>query len=93
MAVFHLVIVHFLQADIEAHLTHHGHVGTELDRGILVPASHVGAHCLCREELGESPLDIQTLDRIGVVAAPEFREIFQSLVITAGTPTGAKHDR
>ena len=47
---------------------------------------------LCREKLGESPLDIQTLDRIGVVAAPEFREVFQCLVITAGSTSGTKHD-
>ena len=50
-------------------------------------------HSLGREELGESPLYVNTLHRIGIVAAPELRKIFQSFVIASGTSTRTKHHR
>ena len=53
----------------------------------------MGIHSLCRKELGEAPLDINTFHRIGIVTAPEFREVLQCFVITTCTATGTKHHR
>ena len=84
---------HLFQTYIKTQLAHRGHIGTELDGSILVPARYMSTHSLGREELRESPLDISTFYRIGIVAAPEFGEVFQRLIIATGTTTGTKHHR
>ena len=92
-AEFQFVSREVLQADVEAQLAHRGHVGAELHRALLVPARHVGTHRLGREELREAPLDVETLEGVRVVAAPELREVFQRLVVAARAAARAEHHR
>ena len=91
LAVEQFLGTQFFQSQVEAQLTHRSHIGAELEGSCLVPARHMGAHGLGREELREAPLDVDALHRIGIVATPEFGEILQRLVVTTCTAARAEH--
>ena len=82
-AELQFVVRQILDDDVEAQFAHHGHVRTELDRSRAVPIRHVCAHAFQREEMGVAPLDENALQRVGVVAGPEFREVAQRPVVGA----------
>ena len=87
------ICAHSFKPDIKSHLTHHSYIHTKLDRGLTVPARDMSTYRLHREKLGEAPLDVKTLYRIGIVTRPKFGEIIQRPIIAPGPSPGAKHHR
>ena len=93
LAVGQVVAAHVAELDVEAELAHHGHVGAELDAGVLVPRGDVRAHRLGGVEERVAVLDEQPLQGVGVVAGPEFGEVLQRLIVDAAASAGAEHHR
>ena len=91
LAVCQLAGADVMKVDVEAELSHHRHVDTELDARILVPRRHVGTLNLGREHLRIAPLYEQPLNGVGVVAGPHLGEILQRFVVGAAASARAQH--
>ncbi len=59
----------------------HGATSGGLDGSGFVPAGDVRAHCFGGGRTARTPLDEYSFNRIRIVAAPEFGEIFESLIV------------
>ena len=86
------LFIHLVQLDIEAQFAHHGYIQTKLER-LFSPGGNVGCNAFGWEEMGESPLDKDTLHSVGVVACPEFGEVLQCFVVATCTSAGTQHHR
>ena len=92
-AIFLFCRSHIMNTDIKTQFTHHRNIRTEFHACILIPACHMGSHCLGREEMRIPPLDEDTFYRIRIIARPKLCEVFQRFIIRTSAATGAKHHR
>ena len=90
-AIRAVVVGKSLEADVEAEFSLEGNIHAELDARPPVPLRDVGAHRLGWHELRVAPLDEEPLDGVGIVAAPELREVAQPYDIAASAAARAHH--
>ena len=91
LAILQVISTHIREFDVKAHLSNHGNIRAELDAGITIPCGNMATGCLGRIEIRIGVLNIKALQRICIVACPEFGKIVQSLVINSARTTRTKH--
>ena len=67
MAVFHVLLAHVFQTNVEAEFAHRGHIYAKFNGSATVPICHMSAEHFAREAMAEGPLYVKASDGVGVV--------------------------